>query len=441
MLLESASRSRAPGRFTNPWIPPFAVAIGIALMWLPGRVAAQGPTLSTAAGSTVSCGTPDAVCVPGADIAANGPPPAAMTVFGGPPHPLSLLPGDDVNSFSWGFDTWFASNVTYFSVSAGSFGFPGSGVYTEALAGFSEGAADVFVWPPVVGGPGPNDLFADGNGAAPGGAGPAILGLPEAFIAGAVPPAGDELNALSSCGVPSDTNTLAFFTLTPFSTTIVTCGVILPADIWGPQRCATAADVLMVPFGSGLTPMVLRRAEFLGLQPTTPAGGVGDVIDAMAYRWGGLSVIFSLAPGSPTLGGCSGPIPACGPEDVLGGGTSLPAGALVPPPTVVTPGANLGLLPGDNLDALDMPLDQDFDLVEDIFCDNCPATANNDQADGDGDRVGDACDVCPQAHNPGQADGDGDGVGDICDNCPGTPNPGQEDRDGDGVGDACAGGY
>jgi hypothetical protein len=47
--------------------------------------------------------------------------------------------------------------------------------------------------------------------------------------------------------------------------------------------------------------------------------------------------------------------------------------------------------------------------------DNCPGVPNPDQADRDGDRVGDACDNCPTVPNTNQADTDRDGAGDACD--------------------------
>jgi hypothetical protein len=98
--------------------------------------------------------------------------------------------------------------------------------------------------------------------------------------------------------------------------------------------------------------------------------------------------------------------------------------------------------------------------------DNCPTTANANQADADGDHIGDACDSifndadadgvgdaldnCPAVANASQANLDKDKTGDACDtdidgdtvpnatdNCPTTVNLNQADTDADGIGDAC----
>ena len=89
--------------------------------------------------------------------------------------------------------------------------------------------------------------------------------------------------------------------------------------------------------------------------------------------------------------------------------------------------------------AFDADNDQVFDGV-----DNCTAAtgstfgtnSNTDQADADGDGVGDACDA-----NPNNAaafdDADLDGVLTSADNCPSTPNADQANNDGDALGDVC----
>ncbi|WP_199768045.1 thrombospondin type 3 repeat-containing protein [Ketobacter alkanivorans] len=74
--------------------------------------------------------------------------------------------------------------------------------------------------------------------------------------------------------------------------------------------------------------------------------------------------------------------------------------------------------------------DSDSDTIPDDE-DNCPTDANQNQADSDGNGIGDACET------GGAVDSDGDGWNDDEDNCPSVSNAGQEDADGDGVGDAC----
>ena len=79
-------------------------------------------------------------------------------------------------------------------------------------------------------------------------------------------------------------------------------------------------------------------------------------------------------------------------------------------------------------------IDTDGDGVANAT-DNCSAIANTNQTDSDNDGIGNACDSCPNDPNN---DSDADGICGNLDNCPNVSNPSQADADADGIGDACS---
>ncbi len=103
----------------------------------------------------------------------------------------------------------------------------------------------------------------------------------------------------------------------------------------------------------------------------------------------------------------------------------------------------------DEFDGESLPDDLDGDGIPNDE-DNCEAVFNpprpvdgGQQADQDGDGLGDPCDPCPSDANekdcvtPEPLDRDSDGLLNFEDSCPNDSNPLQEDEDQDGIGDEC----
>lgn len=127
-----------------------------------------------------------------------------------------------------------------------------------------------------------------------------------------------------------------------WSVDMATAGAVPPYVGLG----ATAADIFWSPpiAGYSIAPVIYAPAAMIGLL-------LGDDIDALVYFEDGLGgpspgdiILFSLAPGSPTLAALGGASPA----DILVTSPFMPA-----PGLFLLSGA-LGLTPVDNLDALDV---------------------------------------------------------------------------------------
>lgn len=139
-------------------------------------------------------------------------------------------------------------------------------------------------------------------------------------------------------------------------------------------------------------------------------------------RFSMLSVLLVLLPG----------LAFAGPDDYIGD-TAIYGGetALVKPNVLIIFDSSGSM--GDDVDVEVCVPDPDIDddgVDDDV--DNCPLEPNSDQADADGDGIGNVCD-----DNTVWPDSDGDGHADNVDNCPAVANADQADSNGDGKGDAC----
>jgi hypothetical protein len=445
---------------------PRFVALGIAALMWSGPAAHAAPTFSLE-GSDGFLGFPPSdtlillgyPAVGGADILAPAlgapafaplPPPIVVVPFAGLGLPASPPPpaGLDVDAISFGNDPIVAVpgpplnivfSVDRFStggspVAACTAGVgPTPNIGTECGFGppLTANSGDLFLSPaafPIApfGAPGFGTLQTDEDGipsplnvvAPPPPPFPPVpgLGLVDAFTSPGPSFLPDNLDALDIDDIAALAGGPLFFSLDAIGTA--------GAGFLG----FSGADVLM---SAGGPPVVYAPAAALGLAPA-------DDLDALALLESGDGIyapcvdpiLYSVSHGSPVVG-VPDPITALPitEGDVLTDGTCLGFPGVA---VIYIYAEQLGLntvrwdgplVPlADDLDAIDVCADSDFDLVCDPV-DNCPLVPNGGpaQTDADGDAVGDVCDNCPALANPTQTDTDGDGLGNACDTAPLCP--------------------
>jgi len=308
----------------------------------------QLPTFSVAAGGPTS--------IQAGELHDPGNPPIAGLTLAG----LGLLAGDDIDAVSYGLDSfgmlesYESQPIIAFSVDPLAVGSPNSGVNRESLNGEAEGdefisyyngsnieAVDEQSWVLQEGAPG-DDLDAITN---------------EATSYADLPPADM---------VPDRP---VFFSLAPSSPTLTSLGVdeaALLVSLGGATTVFAEREALGLQAGDDVDALCLMKSALpspllrvgSGSSPTGPARG--------AARFD--SALFSLAPGSPTLGTIG-----AGPGDILFTDFSASRPNLSgTPPAVYAPASQIGLLAADNLNALKCLLEVGvFDLwgkpIEDGF--------------------------------------------------------------------------
>ena len=380
----------------------FARSILVAILLL-----TASSSSATSPSFTLAPGSPSLGIIPATSAAVLDPSVAPVPgvipppVVGIPAAALGLVAGDVVRSISFGALAAGGPGMqVHFSVDGAAAGVPFAPPPATVACAAAGGSAlgDVFVtqpFGPPLAFPNVQALDADGVPDPP-------CGPPPNPALGLLEPGGDDIVSLDMCSasyVFSGAGLVSpvFFTLAAGSPTLGVLG-------------AGAGDLLGALPPGFAPPVVIASAATLGLAPGPPGCGppACDGIDGLEVAAGASPTLLSLAPGSPSLGGCG-----YTPGDVLLASAGPPCS-----PVVVLASAALGLAAGDNVDALAIGFDADGDFVHDA-CDNCPAVSNNVQLDADGDGVGDICDNCVTVANPSQTDGDGDLVGDECDVCTG----------------------